>query len=187
MSTTAPTFNATGGNPGGYISTTDPDSGDFMFSAPSKFLGNQTGAGLLSYDLNYPTGNLDYKPVDIMLTDGTTRLLWISNPTPSFGPSFTHVAINLAPSANWHLGTIGGATPTAGDFQTVLGQPHRPLHQRRIHRWPHRNAWPRQRPTQRPRTRHRSSRNPSNPCRVRPSPPPPPRRHLNVASLRYFR
>ena len=36
MSTTAPTFNATGGNPGGYISTTDPDSGDFMFGAQAS-------------------------------------------------------------------------------------------------------------------------------------------------------
>jgi hypothetical protein len=120
LSTTAPTYNATGGNPGGFISTVDPDSGDFMFGAPSKFLGNQSGAGSLSYDLNYPVGALDYKPVDIMLTDGTTRLLWISNPTPALSPSFTHVAIGLAPSANWHLGTVGGATPTAGDFQTVL-------------------------------------------------------------------
>src|SRR5882757_10615082 len=54
LGTTAPTYNATGGNPGGFISTVDPDSGDFMFGAPSKFLGNQTGAGSLSYDLNYP-------------------------------------------------------------------------------------------------------------------------------------
>jgi hypothetical protein len=120
LSTTAPTFHATGGNPGGYISTTDPDNGDFMFSAPAKFLGNQSGAGLLSYDLNYPVGNLDYKPVDIMLTDGATRLLWLSNPTPALGPSFTHVAVGLAPSANWHLGSNSGATPTAGDFQAVL-------------------------------------------------------------------
>lgn len=120
VSTNAPTYHATGGNPGGYISTLDPDNGDFMFSAPSKFLGNQSGAALLSYDLNYPVGNLDYKPVDIMLTDGATRLLWLSNPTPALGPGFTHVAVGLAPSANWHLGSNSGVTPTAGDFQTVL-------------------------------------------------------------------
>ena len=120
LSTNAPTFHATGGNPGGFISTVDPDNGDFMFSAPAKFLGNQSGAGSLSYDLNYPVGNLDYKPVDIMLTDGATRLLWLSNPTPSLGPSFTHVAVGLAPSANWHIGSNSGATPTAGDFQAVL-------------------------------------------------------------------
>jgi hypothetical protein len=120
LGTTAPTYHATGGNPGGFISTLDPDNGDFMFGAPSLFLGNQSGAALLSYDLSYPVGNLDYKPVDIMLTNGATRLLWLSNPTPALGPGFTHIAVGLAPSANWHLGSNSGATPTAGDFQTVL-------------------------------------------------------------------
>ena len=118
--TTAPTYNATGGNPGGFISTVDPDNGDFMFSAPGKFLGDQSGAGSLSYDLTYPIGNLDYKPVDIMLTSASTRLLWISNPTLAPGAGFTHVDIGLAPSANWHLGTTAGPTPTAADFQTTL-------------------------------------------------------------------
>ena len=91
-----------------------------MFGAPSKFLGDQSGAASLSYDLNYPVGNLDYKPVDIMLTDAATRLLWLSNPTLALGPGFTHVEVGLAPSANWHLGSTGGPTPTAADFQTVL-------------------------------------------------------------------
>jgi Laminin B (Domain IV)/PEP-CTERM motif len=120
MSTNAPTYNATGGNPGGFISTVDPDNGDFMFSAPGKFLGDQSGAGSLSYDLTYPTGNLDYKPVDIMLTSASTRLLWISNPTLAPGAGFTHVDIGLAPSANWHLGTTAGPTPAAADFQATL-------------------------------------------------------------------
>jgi hypothetical protein len=120
LGTTAPTFNATGGNPGGFISTVDPDNGDFMFSAPSKFLGNQSGTGTLSYDLTHPVGNIDYKPVDIMFTSSTTRLLWISNPTLTPATGFTHVAIGLAPSSNWHLGTTAGPTPTAADFQTTL-------------------------------------------------------------------
>src|SRR5262249_16671505 len=44
MATSTPTFNPTGGNPGGYISTTDQDDGDLTFSAPAKFLGNVSGA-----------------------------------------------------------------------------------------------------------------------------------------------
>ena len=91
-----------------------------MFSAPRKFLGNQSGAALLSYDLNYPVGNLDYKPVDIMLTNGATRLLWISNPTPSARPRLHPRRGRPRASANWHLGSNSGATPTAGNFQTVL-------------------------------------------------------------------
>ena len=38
------TYSATGGNPGGYINSMDPDGGDFTFSAPAAFLGNELGA-----------------------------------------------------------------------------------------------------------------------------------------------
>ena len=62
LATHAPTFNVAGGNPGGYISTTDQDSGDFVFSAPAKFLGNVAGATGLSYDLIYPVGAINYQP-----------------------------------------------------------------------------------------------------------------------------
>ena len=120
LGTTAPTYNATGGNPDGFISTVDPDNGDFMFSAPGKFLGDQSGAGSLSYDLTYPTGNLDYKPVDIMLTERLHAPPLDQQPHPRPGAGFTHVDIGLAPSANWHLGTTAGPTPAAADFQATL-------------------------------------------------------------------
>ena len=43
--TTAPTFIATGGNPGGYIHGIDQvDGGTWYFVAPSKFLGDDTAA-----------------------------------------------------------------------------------------------------------------------------------------------
>src|SRR5690242_410409 len=58
--TYTPTFNASGGNPGGFISTTDQDDGDLTFSAPAKFLGNVGGATGLSYDLIYPVGAINY-------------------------------------------------------------------------------------------------------------------------------
>jgi len=54
--TYVPTFHATVGNPGGFISTTDQDNGDLTFAAPSKFLGNVSGATGLSYDLITPWG-----------------------------------------------------------------------------------------------------------------------------------
>src|SRR5689334_9165733 len=49
LATYTPTFNMVGGNPGGYISTTDQDNGDLTFSAPAKFLGNVSGATGLDY------------------------------------------------------------------------------------------------------------------------------------------
>ncbi len=71
--TYTPIYNATGGNPGGYISTNDPDGGDFTFAAPSLFLGNKTGATSLSYDLQH-TNNVDYQTTDVMLVGGGERL-----------------------------------------------------------------------------------------------------------------
>jgi hypothetical protein len=47
------TYNASGGDPGGYVSSTDPSPNDFRFAAPAKFLGDQTAAygGSLHLDL----------------------------------------------------------------------------------------------------------------------------------------
>src|SRR5437868_560716 len=47
------TWLSTGGNPGGYIRSFDPSGGDTYFTAPAKFLGNQSAAygTALEYDL----------------------------------------------------------------------------------------------------------------------------------------
>ena len=121
LSTTAPTYNATGGNPGGFISTVDPDNGDFMFGAPGKFLGNQIGRrlALLRLDLSGRQPRLQAgrhhahraAPRD---SSGSATQPSRSAPASPTSPSASR------PRANWHLGTTGGATPTAADFQTVL-------------------------------------------------------------------
>ncbi len=118
--TYTPTYNATGGNPGGYISTTDPDGGDFTFAAPSLFLGNKTGATTLSYDLQH-TDNVNYQTSDVMLVGGGERLLYKF--TPDFVPSttFSTVTVGFTPSSNWTVNTTTGAAATANDFATVLG------------------------------------------------------------------
>ena len=75
-----PDFHATGGNPGGFISTTDQDNGDLTFSAPARFLGNVSGATGLSYDLIYPVGAINYQPTDVILMGNGETLLWKSSP-----------------------------------------------------------------------------------------------------------
>lgn len=121
FATYTPTFNAAGGNPGGFISTTDQDNGDLTFSAPAKFLGNVSGATGLSYNLIYPTGTINYQPTDVILMGNGEALLWKANPDIVPGPSWTSVSLSFLPSTEWHVGTSGGALATASDFANVLG------------------------------------------------------------------
>src|SRR6516165_5957932 len=121
IATYTPTFNVTGGNPGGYISTTDQDNGDLTFSAPAKFLGNVSGATGLSYDLIYPVGAINYQPTDVILMGNGETLLWKSSPDIVPGPSWMSVNLDFIPSTEWHVGTSNGALATAADFGNVLG------------------------------------------------------------------
>ncbi len=121
FATYTPTFNATGGNPGGFISTTDQDDGDLTFSAPAKFLGNVSGATGLSYDLIYPVGAINYQPTDVILMGNGETLLWKSNPDIVPGNSWSSVNLDFVPSTEWHVETSNGALATASDFGNVLG------------------------------------------------------------------
>jgi len=116
------TYNPTGGNPGGYVSSIDPDgSSDFTFSAPAKFLGNISTATALSYDLTHPLGSIDYQTTDVILVGNGQRLLWKSIPDIIPGTGWTSVNLAFTPSANWRVGTTTGALATVADFQNVLG------------------------------------------------------------------
>jgi hypothetical protein len=122
VATYTPTFNQTGGNPGGFISTTDQDNGDLTFSAPAKFLGNVSGATGLSYDLIYPVGAINYQPTDVILMGNGETLLWKSSPNIVPGPSWmTANNLQFVPSTQWHVGTSSGALATVSDFGKVLG------------------------------------------------------------------
>jgi hypothetical protein len=121
FATYTPTFNLTGGNPGGYISTTDQDNGDLTFSAPAKFLGNVSEATGLSYDLIYPVGVINYQPTDVILMGNGETLLWKSNPDIVPGPSWMSVNLDFVPSTEWRVETSNGALARASDFSNVLG------------------------------------------------------------------
>jgi hypothetical protein len=116
-----PIFNATGGNPGGFISTIDQDNGDLTFSAPAKFLGHDSGATGLSYDLIYPVGAINYQPTDVVLMGNGETLLWKSSPDIVPGPSWMSVNVPFVPSTEWRVGTSSGPLATATDFSSVLG------------------------------------------------------------------
>jgi hypothetical protein len=121
MATYTPTFHLSGGNPGGYISTTDQDNGDLTFSAPAKFRGKVSAATGLSYDLIYPVGAINYQPTDVILMGNGVTLLWKSHPDIVPGPSWMSVNLDFVPSTDWHVGTSNGALATGADFANVLG------------------------------------------------------------------
>ncbi|MCF7674164.1 MAG: leucine-rich repeat protein, partial [Akkermansiaceae bacterium] len=122
--TYVPSFVATGGNPGGYISSGDPDSGGFTFAAPPAFLSGLAGSAgaTLSYDIRY-IGTVTNHTMDVMLTGGGLRLLWASIPPLYPASGWTHVALPLSRSSQWHLDSINGPLASDADFQTVLANP----------------------------------------------------------------
>ena len=121
ISVNEPTHNISGGNPGGYISSLDPDSGDFTFSAPAAFLGNQSGATGLSYDLIHTVGSVNWQMTDVLLVSGSTLLLWNNQSDTVPGDFWTHVNLNLTPSEEWRVNASNVALATVADFQSVLG------------------------------------------------------------------
>lgn len=119
MSSSGVTYNAAGGNGGGYVSKTDPDSGDFYFIASTAFLGNRSGATSLSYDLNY-IGTAEYQTHDVVLVGTAKKLIYRANPDIVPGTNWSTFTVSLSPAATW-LNGIGGPAATASDFAEVLG------------------------------------------------------------------
>lgn len=119
MTNQSVTFNATGGNPGGFISITDPDGFDTLFSAPSAFLGDLTAAlnGTLQYD-TITDQSVDYNGGDVVIKGNGVTLVYDIPPPAS--ASWSTVSVMLAPNASWHVSTPGGALATLADFQSVL-------------------------------------------------------------------
>lgn len=117
----AVTYNTTGGNPGGYISATDPTGGSFYFQAPNAFLGDLSPyqGGTLSFDTFY-TPHIDpwLSDPDIILSNGTKTLYYSKGSNPD--ATWTHIGISLTPGAGWTVGSFGGAAAGSSDFADVL-------------------------------------------------------------------
>ncbi len=111
------TWNATGGNPGGYISSTDPSSHTFYFAAPSQFLGDQSAAlgGSIKFDLadEFSSG----VPHGAVVLQGAGHILGYVAPSP--GTGFTPYMIPLTPGGWTDLATM--STPTTAVFDATVG------------------------------------------------------------------
>ena len=121
----APTHNASGGNPGGFISILDPDTGWTYFVAPSKFTGNQADkfGGSLSFSLQQAANGgflLDPEPPHLALVSGNTVLVLDAGAVPVATPAWSSYTVDLLAGA-WHLNSLTGALATNADLQSVLG------------------------------------------------------------------
>lgn len=110
-------------NSGGYISATDPSNYSFYFDAPDKYTGNLSAysGGTLSFDTFYTpneTSSAWRDDADIMLTSGSTHLVWQAASNP--GATWTHVNVVLGVSQGWKIGTIHGNDATASEIANAL-------------------------------------------------------------------
>src|SRR6185503_17758025 len=109
----APVFQATGGNPGGFIEFTDPSDASFYFQAPAAYLGDQSAAygTFFSFEqFSTPTTPAWRDDPDVILVGGGQALVYQGSANP--GATFTPFIVTLA-QTGWHKTNLGGAEPTA--------------------------------------------------------------------------
>lgn len=124
-------YNASGGNPGGFVSASDPFSAGppiyWYYQAPAKFLGNLSTYynGTLSFDLAQASATVAAQRADVILSTGTTSLYYfnLSPATPAIFPAWTSYKIALNEiTGNWKTSNSSTGTPaTQSDIQFALG------------------------------------------------------------------
>lgn len=115
----APTWNESGGTPGGNISFADVYGVEFYFDAPQPFLGNQLDKynGELYWALrNDPSGALD--AADVVLIGA--GLVLVNYDPPQATDQWGTYWVILRETAGWHVGSRSGRQPTRQEFQSVL-------------------------------------------------------------------
>jgi hypothetical protein len=124
VGTYTPTFQTSGGNPGGFISQTDPGPNAWFFSAPAKFLGDQSTAFGGSIRWNIKTDIIGSNLVpSIMLVGQSVTLFYptLQKPGTSFTDPTSQFSVPLIPSG-WRINNPQtGLQPTDIQFQQVLG------------------------------------------------------------------
>jgi len=119
-----PTFHATGGASGGYISAGDTYTNlmgpwDF-WSAPSSYLGSMGAyyGGTLAFDLfSSPVDSDTSTYPEVLLIGNGMALYHVSGAAP--GTTWTSYSISLI-AADWRLGSPTGTAPTVAEMQAVL-------------------------------------------------------------------
>lgn len=115
-------FQASGGNPGGYIDFTDPSSGSFYFAADANFRGNLSHflGGNLNYSQKVNSGNSSQwrDDPDVVIVSGGQAFVYQNAANP--GSDWTSFSVALG-SSGWHKGNLSGAAVSDVEFQSALG------------------------------------------------------------------
>ncbi|HEY8937437.1 MAG TPA: FG-GAP-like repeat-containing protein, partial [Cyclobacteriaceae bacterium] len=123
-----PTFNSTGGNPGGYISVELSSAlptpyyfyADRYFDAPAKFLGNHSLSynKTLTFDLQQSLSGTDVTTAEVIITGGGLSIFY---PLSSFpGTSSWSSYSVLLNETGWKTSSLTGLATTYNDIKTVL-------------------------------------------------------------------
>lgn len=115
-----PTYQSTGGNPGGYIEVVDNATGStWYWDAPEHYLGDQSCAysGTLRFDLRQSSTDNQFDDDDIVLEGGGLTLVYNTAENP--GTDWTSYSIPLNETAGWS--NAATAEPaTQQEMQAVL-------------------------------------------------------------------
>jgi hypothetical protein len=115
------TWNATGGNPGGHLSRTDPQSDTFFYwNAPAQYLGDMSAAlgGTLAYDVRHSGGSL-LNAADVILVGGASPLRLVYDVAAQPTTAWTPFTIPFS-QGQWRVGSLSGAFATQQQIADVL-------------------------------------------------------------------
>lgn len=108
-----PDFNATGGNPGAYVSADDDVAGGIWYwKAPPKFHGDFAAAygKTLTFDLRQSSLDSQINDQRDVIFSGGGGLIWFDSTNP--GTGWTSYSISLSASAGWMLDDNSPASET---------------------------------------------------------------------------
>ncbi len=124
-------YNATGGNPGGYVSAATTSSQPFFWTSPSQFGGN---VAYLSYGQNL-TFDIQLNHVgtvhgastlgDVQIRIPSGQVLSLNLPTfPAQAPAWSTFSVRLDETAGWRVGHTGGPLATQAEMLQYLSGVH---------------------------------------------------------------
>ena len=124
--TTPGTFNAAGGNPGGYISLAYSSNTSFEQSwiAPGKFRGNQVARSLgmnLQFALQQSAaGTSSFNNGEVRIEGGGTSIVFSLTPKPAVSPLWNAYSLRLDETQGWRVGSLTGPLATRTEIIQVL-------------------------------------------------------------------
>jgi alkaline phosphatase D len=117
-----PSYDPTGGNPGGAVYAVDRGRGmSWFWQAPPKFLGNRLGAygGTLEFDIRIEPASPTFSYADVVLAGGGLSILIDAGPEPTT-TQWTHYSVPLDANAGWRNGHLAGTPTTKEEIRAVL-------------------------------------------------------------------